>query len=275
MVDDMVLHRTAHSYAVPALMGGARVVHTILWKEQGGLILPMEVSGRGEFIDASKSYTFSPGEGYVGRIYGQRGVIHVEILEDIFSVDPRLFLRKSAALLGNVWSILFLNKQDGLLELGFDHPHAARDAKSSLVLNNLVLKSLGTFQKRTSVLGKSYGMPMCHDLPDCMAGPDHPFDQIQSLSPKQPFAESLPSAGMPMCHDLPDCKAGLDHPFDQIQSLSPKQPFADSLPSAGSAGHPHCCGQPCKYARIKRGCKDGAKCTRCHICRFARYGRRR
>lgn len=42
------------------------------------------------------------------------------------------------------------------------------------------------------------------------------------------------------------------------------QPCCES--SAGSLGHPYKCCAPCKYAAKKRGCKDGAKCTRCHLC---------
>jgi hypothetical protein len=36
--------------------------------------------------------------------------------------------------------------------------------------------------------------------------------------------------------------------------------------SCGSVGHPHSCAEPCKYARKKRGCKDGLACSRCHLC---------
>jgi len=43
---------------------------------------------------------------------------------------------------------------------------------------------------------------------------------------------------------------------------------ADDAPSVGSVGHPHCCQAPCKYFKKARGCKDGANCSRCHICVF-------
>jgi hypothetical protein len=43
-----------------------------------------------------------------------------------------------------------------------------------------------------------------------------------------------------------------------------------SMVSVGSVGHPKCCGEPCKYARKPRGCKDGVNCTRCHICKWSR-----
>mmetsp|Transcript_35692 Transcript_35692/g.80654 ORF Transcript_35692/g.80654 Transcript_35692/m.80654 type:complete len:222 (+) Transcript_35692:37-702(+) len=39
-----------------------------------------------------------------------------------------------------------------------------------------------------------------------------------------------------------------------------------AAPSRGSVGHPDLCAAPCKYVRKKRGCKDGADCTHCHLC---------
>jgi len=36
--------------------------------------------------------------------------------------------------------------------------------------------------------------------------------------------------------------------------------------SCGSVGHPDSCNEACKYARKKRGCKDGLACSRCHFC---------
>eukprot|EP00449_Zooxanthella_nutricula_P029458 CAMPEP_0198527470 /NCGR_PEP_ID=MMETSP1462-20131121/24573_1 /TAXON_ID=1333877 /ORGANISM="Brandtodinium nutriculum, Strain RCC3387" /LENGTH=273 /DNA_ID=CAMNT_0044257279 /DNA_START=87 /DNA_END=905 /DNA_ORIENTATION=- len=50
-----------------------------------------------------------------------------------------------------------------------------------------------------------------------------------------------------------------------------------AAPSRGSIGHPEKCAPACKYAKKKRGCKDGADCSHCHLCvwhshrpRFAR-----
>eukprot|EP00927_Polykrikos_kofoidii_P050812 TRINITY_DN4468_c0_g1_i4.p1 TRINITY_DN4468_c0_g1~~TRINITY_DN4468_c0_g1_i4.p1 ORF type:complete len:367 (-),score=23.84 TRINITY_DN4468_c0_g1_i4:183-1196(-) len=42
------------------------------------------------------------------------------------------------------------------------------------------------------------------------------------------------------------------------------------IPSLGSRGHPTHCGLACKYARRPRGCKDGEKCKRCHLCLWRR-----
>jgi len=44
-------------------------------------------------------------------------------------------------------------------------------------------------------------------------------------------------------------------------------------PSFGSLGHPRACAAACKYAK-KRGCKDGAQCTRCHLCVWSRHRER-
>lgn len=43
--------------------------------------------------------------------------------------------------------------------------------------------------------------------------------------------------------------------------------------SVGSVGHPYTCKEPCKYVRKSRGCKDGAKCDRCHACIWSYYRR--
>merc|ERR1719181_967027 len=39
------------------------------------------------------------------------------------------------------------------------------------------------------------------------------------------------------------------------------------MPSIGTRGHPHSCADACKYVWKKRGCRDGAACVRCHLCR--------
>lgn len=41
--------------------------------------------------------------------------------------------------------------------------------------------------------------------------------------------------------------------------------------SLGSVGHPNGCKEACKYAAKTRGCKDGAQCVRCHLCKWNRY----
>jgi hypothetical protein len=51
---------------------------------------------------------------------------------------------------------------------------------------------------------------------------------------------------------------------DDVEVLEGTLP--DGVPSVGSMNHPHLCGQPCKYIKKSRGCRDGANCSHCHIC---------
>mmetsp|Transcript_24817 Transcript_24817/g.45524 ORF Transcript_24817/g.45524 Transcript_24817/m.45524 type:complete len:282 (-) Transcript_24817:42-887(-) len=54
---------------------------------------------------------------------------------------------------------------------------------------------------------------------------------------------------------------------DSIGQFQDDQPFA--IASVGSIGHPLKCAMPCKYFQKKsRGCKDGTKCERCHLCHW-------
>lgn len=45
--------------------------------------------------------------------------------------------------------------------------------------------------------------------------------------------------------------------------------------SIGTIGHPHTCGEPCKYVNRAKGCKDGLNCSRCHLCRWKKSSRQR
>jgi hypothetical protein len=52
-----------------------------------------------------------------------------------------------------------------------------------------------------------------------------------------------------------------------VPCQAPADAYAHSI---GSVGHPHSCAPPCKYSRGGRVCKDGASCSRCHICSWKR-----
>lgn len=54
---------------------------------------------------------------------------------------------------------------------------------------------------------------------------------------------------------------------DRAEAEEPPSP-TPVLPSLGSVGHPHSCALACKYAKKSRGCKDGADCSRCHLCKW-------
>jgi len=170
-------------------------------------------------------------------MYDKRGVTDAVVLDHMFAADPRVFPRKGAALLSNVWSILFLNQKDGLLELGFERPYEARKA-----LSYLVPKNKDRMQDQECLTELFTHASMASDL----------------------------AGDVSLC--LP---AASSQELDCIQPLSPGKPLVEVLLSAGSAGHPHCCGSPCKYAWKKKGCKDGTECTHCHLCRFVPVERRR
>jgi len=40
--------------------------------------------------------------------------------------------------------------------------------------------------------------------------------------------------------------------------------------SVGSVGHPHRCAGACRYVKRRGGCRDGAICTKCHLCFWRR-----
>jgi len=56
-----------------------------------------------------------------------------------------------------------------------------------------------------------------------------------------------------------------------LSALQQKDPFAPQTRlSAGSVGHPHACGNACRYFKRKAGCRDGSQCTDCHLCHWQR-----
>jgi len=218
-------------------MRNAHVLYTIGWQKQDSIILPVHMTGKSQFIGASKNSSSKTGESIVEWMFDKRGVIDAGVLDDMLAADPRVFPRKGAALLSNVWSILFLNQTDGLLELGFEQPHEAREA-----LSYLVPKKKDKMQDQ-----------------ECLA----------ELFPHASMASDL-AGDVSLCSP-----AASSQELGCIQPLSPSKPLEEVRLSAGSAGHPHCCGLPCKYAGKKKGCKEGAECTRCHLCRFVAVDRRR
>lgn len=100
-------------------------------------------------------------------------------------------------------------------------------------------------------------------------------------------ALKCPAAAAPAVEDSSPGPDGSGTPLAGLLRLRlPSPPSADSLSagnaatatalglgapfSCGSVGHPEACAGPCKYASKTRGCKDGAACQRCHLCRWNR-----
>lgn len=56
-----------------------------------------------------------------------------------------------------------------------------------------------------------------------------------------------------------------------IPLLGPKakrENMVDTVVSQGTVGHPYTCASACKFYGRARGCKEGAACPRCHLCKF-------
>jgi len=57
-------------------------------------------------------------------------------------------------------------------------------------------------------------------------------------------------------------------------TASAETPPQEELPathlSLGSIGHPHSCSSACRYVKRKGGCRDGVRCTHCHLCFWRR-----
>merc|ERR1719265_1794983 len=66
--------------------------------------------------------------------------------------------------------------------------------------------------------------------------------------------------------DTADVGGSEDFSLGSEQSSFDDIDLPDDIPSIGSLNHPHSCGQPCKYIKKARGCKDGLNCSHCHIC---------
>mmetsp|Transcript_16723 Transcript_16723/g.30866 ORF Transcript_16723/g.30866 Transcript_16723/m.30866 type:complete len:500 (-) Transcript_16723:28-1527(-) len=89
----------------------------ILWEAGKDKIVPLEVYGNHSFLDVSKSWKFSFGEGCVGRAYARHETI---VVEDVVS-GHHIFLRRGDAEKCGIHTIVFIPQETGsVLEVGFD-----------------------------------------------------------------------------------------------------------------------------------------------------------
>jgi hypothetical protein len=88
-------------------------------------------------------------------------------------------------------------------------------------------------------------------------GKVHMDEVVAPVSAKAPAQHQKESPPPPPILISTECSA--DCP-------APAVPAGNVIFSCGSVGHPESCKEPCKYARKKRGCKDGLACSRCHLC---------
>lgn len=232
--------------------------YSIIWDRLGESISAVQMRGTSRFLQESKHCHFRPGQGYVGRIFMEGDKKDLELLPDVMTVDPRCFLRKHAALITGICSILFMPQKDGtLLEVGFDSTELALSFVQTVKRSKRSTPDI--FTDVRSMVTPS----VPQDLPLATLCTREP-------SPDLSWERSLPDLrAVLVCGG---CRTRSPSPYPGLPVDSTQVP---DLPSVGSLGHPLSCAPACKYVWRSRGCKEGFACTRCHICRYARAGERR
>ncbi|CAE7335348.1 unnamed protein product [Symbiodinium natans] len=107
-----------------------------------------------------------------------------------------------------------------------------------------------------------------------------PWLRLQTPSPEPPlpmpalsqeFMNSFMQACAPKAPrspwaDMTDNEEVNEEPAEEVNEATGMQyPLCVSF---GSRGHPYSCGPACKYASKGKGCKDGANCDHCHLCKW-------
>lgn len=101
--------------------------------------------------------------------------------------------------------------------------------------------------------------------------PKHSNHRIPALSPSISGGMLLPFTTHPDCEAGTTLLESLCSPCqDGLQAPSGDKKESQRELSIGTAGHPYSCGEPCKYVKKSRGCKDGSMCSRCHLCVWGR-----
>mmetsp|Transcript_14018 Transcript_14018/g.22052 ORF Transcript_14018/g.22052 Transcript_14018/m.22052 type:complete len:535 (-) Transcript_14018:157-1761(-) len=99
-----------------------------------------------------------------------------------------------------------------------------------------------------------------------------------------------PTLLVDLANHIPNPMLNITKPFQSPPGLAdphenaPPIPNFCSLPpnalcnlpsvSLGSVGHPTSCGGACKFIKTQKGCKQGATCSRCHLCMWTRASER-
>jgi len=171
--------------------------YAIVWKKHDGIAIPVVMRGAHQFLTESKQYTFGPHEGFVGRVSEALDPMDHEVISNMFCIDPRAFLRKQAALLNGISSVLFVSHSAGVvLEMGFSRPHAA---ESSLPL---LLTSHALAMEQCVLPDKQGGL--------CLSSSNE--NRVAALRTRSPSPEysnndawwpTLGSKGHPLCSQPP------------------------------------------------------------------------
>jgi len=123
--------------------------------------------------------------------------------------------------------------------------------------------------------------PSQSQLPEALVAtqmPDMPTAQMPLLEVSQP--EALPvQAGLVQVSSCPASKGPRWADMESDEELEANSGGGlceeatmeeEQCFSVGSIGHPTDCNAPCKYSLKAKGCKDGTKCDRCHLCKWTK-----
>ncbi|OLQ00808.1 hypothetical protein AK812_SmicGene16495 [Symbiodinium microadriaticum] len=100
--------------------------------------------------------------------------------------------------------------------------------------------------------------------------------QTPSPEPQMPVPPAPANVFPPLDHSLlANLQTRRDQSF-KVSEAGHGTKFIQSnwCVSIGSQGHPFSCAAPCKYYAKAKGCKDGANCDHCHLCRWKKHATR-
>jgi len=87
----------------------------IEWSLQGKVLTVQDEFNAGRYVDSSKNVKFEVGEGCVGKVFNSKTPVFMQDVSDA----PKEFVRKSAAMDEGLQSLLFVNHEDSVVELGY------------------------------------------------------------------------------------------------------------------------------------------------------------
>jgi len=126
----------------------------------------------------------------------------------------------------------------------------------------------------------------CRNFPPSIATPGLDFDvegprQLQEAAQHLTFHETLAAHYLPMDACAPGVQYAQALHIPQARVEKPasipgfKAALQHGVVSVGTIGHPSTCADSCPYVKRRGGCKDGAKCPKCHLCFWQRPSVRR
>jgi len=206
-------------------------------------------------MEASKGFCFRPGEGMVGKSYSGLLPSPVEFISDMREACPTKFFRKHEALLAGIECAAFFVEEGRVYEFGYEStPEKGLTTKIVDFVNRQRRVGSRTQVRRTSSIATDSTADMSSTILSCGS----PRSRTESSSADFTVGDCDPETITSVSCTPP-----------RTRSPSPANAH-EGWPSPGSVGHPYACKAPCRFQHRGKGCKDGSKCDKCHLCRFTR-----